>query len=670
MTAMMPPIIDTEAGTLLFNDPIYGTHGEFTLSSEVKVPYFVALMDLERLTTELKTHEEISPSLNNVYTLVELFQRTINIDRVRDDIVKGYLNVRSKLKFFNSLTVALIPKDVTGHTAKEFIDYPNQDPAIPTETNKEFDIFFNDERHERVAFGGVQYVKTASAGMARLRWDAKRVDAVAVDGQHRLAALKLWMTSRNNVLSATEKPTRVPIIFLLLNEKVGFKSANTGHGIKAIAREIFTDLNKNAKEVDFATQIVLDDRSVESCCVRALVTESTCTDSDTRLPLSLLRWQETNNRFDQRYYLNSLVNLHLLVEDLISLPTPKDTMSKSEVLTFIKVAEQSLGIGKPRELKVSGVSLKEYYESIFLDAESGEPVAPFNAIPAQYIGVAVKGFESNFAPWLLNILTKFHPYKELLSYARANDLIAGVFSQYQSQPQSHQVSLKADMEQLYGGEGWKSTVIDPHVLAIEKIKGLKGDPKGEQWAFKTVFQKALVRLAKALFFESAQDEVAKFGSVEDFILFFSSLHTADILRVTAPMEAGDEYLLWTFIAINYGNPTVKVSKATEERIEHLLNIWYLGWRLSKSLGKVISPLESENSITPAAILKEFSARSSQSAWPGAYDSFAKLVETFSDNAYIIKKVTSTDIKPEVKKKVSMERMLSVVSKGLLNGPSP
>ncbi len=437
----IPPAVDTQSDLRNYNVPIYGIRGEFSLSSAVKVPYFTCLMDLNRVTQELKTHEEVNPSLDTTYSLAELFQRQIDIERVKREIVDGYLRLHNKIKFFNSLTIVLLPKNQDGKIVSEFENYENNDPPIPDPQFGAFDSFFSTGQAADVkaVFGGVQFVTTKTENLARLRWDKNRVDAVAVDGQHRLRALKLWMEGKNQQLSDIERPTRIPIIFLMLHEAAGFVGAANGStsGIKGIAREIFTDLNKNAREVDLATQIILDDLSVESCCVRSLVTNATCTDDDELLPLSLLRWQEANNRFDQKYYLNSLVNLHLLVKELLGLRAP-DPMSKSDVLNFIGNVSQLLGTGTPRKLMNQDVSLEDYYRSQFFEGDDDEPVAPFSGIPSHYLPSAVDGFKNYFAPWLLALLKKFGPYAEIIAYARQHHLIEGEFGQYLSQPRSHQ----------------------------------------------------------------------------------------------------------------------------------------------------------------------------------------------------------------------------------------
>jgi hypothetical protein len=658
------PTANTEEDTRDYNLPIYGQKGEYSLSAAVKVPYFMALMDLKRVTKELKTHEEVSPSLETNYNLVELFQRNIDPERVQKEIVDGYLKNPNKLKFFNSLTIVLLPKEPSGRIVKDFEPYPNNDPEIPYQHGNAFDQFFDNKEWERQVFGGVQFVTTQTAALSRLRWDAKRVDAVAVDGQHRLKALKLWMEKKNNELVDVEKSTRIPIIFLLLHESAGFKAASGNNsGIKAIAREIFSDLNKNAREVDMATQIILDDRSVASCCVRSLITDSTCMDHETLLPLSLLRWQEANNRFDQRYYLNSLVNLHLIVEDLLDLEPPvKDPMNKAKALDFIRKASRQLGSGEQRRIEDRGVDLVEFYEKEFLD-EDGDPTAPLTGIPPQFLPAAVNGFGEHFSGWMLKILRDFKPYQDLISYARKENLIKGEFSQFLAQPEDHRRQLQNELASIHG-ERWKHLILDQHTERIERIKGLKED-LGEQWAFKTIFQKALMRLGKKLFFDAPYEDRARLGSVEDFLIFMNRLHEFNLFRVLAPLP-NEGYRLWTFIALNYGSEKIKVASTSEKRLQALLTLWYYGYRYALHEGKKLS-LDSDDDefISTDAILSKFATKGAQSMWPLVHDHHQDLMAEFRKNAHVISgKADLAELSEQKQKQVAKQRLKAVFDSGL------
>ncbi len=670
----IPPIKSTTDSQTSFNNPIYGQKGEYSLSGHVRVPYFAALMDLKRVTKELKTHEEVTPSLDNTYNLVELFQRNIDPERVRREIVDGFLRNPTKLKFFNSLTFVILPKDAKGQILTDFQDVEGSDPAIPFDGQDEFDSFFKEsENTKKSIFGGVQFVATQAAALSRLRWDANTVDVVAVDGQHRLKALKLWMESNNNELAATAKNTRVPVIFLLLHESAGFVTPEGGAtGIKTIAREIFTDLNKNAKEVDLATQIILDDRSLASCCVRSLATEGTCTDHAEKLPLSLLRWQDANNRFDQRYFLNSLVNLHLIVEDVLDLNPPnRDAMDKKKVLGFIKAAKQVVGLpdketGDYRLLSSDGQDLEDFYTERFLDDE-GEPTAPLSGIPPQFLANAVEGFTARYAHWMLKILKEFRPYANLLEYAKTNNLIEGQFSQYFGQPRDHRTQLDNELEAQHG-ENWKNLVIGRHEKHIEKnIKKIgASDDLGEEWAFKTIFQKAILRLAKNLFVSAPHDQQAKLGSVDDYIGFLNSLHDHNILRVLAPLP-DENHLLWTFLAVNYGSKKIKVASTSERRIQAYIALLYYSVRSAKKQSRTLVPetQEADSTLSPEQLERVWKTKQAGTEWPGSFDYYEMLLKEFGRSADVINGISDASALSDKKRlEIARSRLTAMLKTGL------
>lgn len=667
----LPPINSTTDTQTSFNNPIYGQKGEYSLSAHIRVPYFSALMDLKRVTKELKTHEEVTPSLDNSYNLVELFQRNIDPERVRREIVEGFLKNPNKLKFFNSLTFVLLPKNSEGHILSDFQQVEGSDPAIPYDGRDEFDSFFSNGT--KSVFGGVQFVSTPAASLSRLRWDANTVDVVAVDGQHRLKALKLWMEGNHNELAEIARKTRVPVIFLLLHESVGFVTgAGTSTGIKTIAREIFTDLNKNAKEVDLATQIILDDRSLASCCVRSMITEGTCSDHETKLPLSLLRWQDANNRFDQRYFLNALVNLHLIVEDVLDLNPPvREAMDKKRVLGFIKAAKQVVGLpdAQSGELKlVSGEDqdLEEFYVQRFLD-EDGEPTAPLSGIPPQFLASAVEGFTSRYAHWMLRILREFRPYAKLLDYARKNNLIEGQFSQYFAQPRDHRTQLDNELEAQHG-ENWKDLVIGQHERFIErKIKKISSsDGLGEEWAFKTIFQKAILRFAKNLFVSAPDDQREKLGSVDDYIEFLNNLFDFNLLRVLAPLP-DESYLLWTFLSVNYGSNKIKVASTSERRIQAYVGLLYYSLRLAKREGKslVLETEDGDKTISAEQLEKHWRTKQAGTEWPSSYDYYEVIFKEFVRSADVVAGIAdSSRLTDEKRRSIARSRIITLLRVGL------
>ena len=148
--------------------------------SQISIPYYQAMITLEEATVELKLVENLPSDLRTKWRLEELFQREIDWDRVSEEIVKGYLQRPEKLKFFNSLTVALLPLDELKMLAKSYGDTP-QEPDLKDTHKKKPWVVTN--------VGGVQVITNNDTPHGYIRWDPKRIFPATIDGQHRLAAL-------------------------------------------------------------------------------------------------------------------------------------------------------------------------------------------------------------------------------------------------------------------------------------------------------------------------------------------------------------------------------------------------------------------------------------------------------------------------------------------------
>ncbi|HHQ4574539.1 TPA: hypothetical protein ACSPZW_001048, partial [Aeromonas hydrophila] len=481
-----------------YNKPVYGNLGAYTLSDGVKLPYFSCTMDVDRVVKELKVAQEFPPSLDNSWGLTELYQREIDDVRVQDDMVKGYLSDPNKLKFFNAITVVLLPKSRDGKILENFDSVETFDPPVPFDGQDSIDSAWNNESVTKAIFGGVQYLTYGD--QARLRWDEEIVHAVVVDGQHRLSALRQYKKVLGNVFSNHAKNTKIPVIFVLLSAEAGFSTTNEYQkkSIRSIAREIFTDLNKNAKEVDRARELILDDWSINARCLRTLLTEEAARDSDSSIPLSLVRWQDSNIRFDSGYYLNTLVHLDQIVSSVLNIKYPQDPLDKDDVLAFLSSIEASLGQldGNKRKLKNSaGCSLTDFYKNEYLD-ENDDACIPLKRLPVSYLDAAIAGFEKNHKSYLYKILTELRPYKKILKYSRDNDLIEGVFGRFFSQTSQHQALIRDKYNSQQ--EDWYSSNILKHISEIESIKK-EGDV--QSWAFKAIFQKAAVKVVNLIEFE-------------------------------------------------------------------------------------------------------------------------------------------------------------------------
>jgi hypothetical protein len=541
-----------------------------------------------------------------------------------------------------------MPKGTNGKIQDTFNDHTIiNPPPIPWDGTDPDDKQWNHPDARIADFDGVQFVSIGLS--ARLRWDEDRVLAVAVDGQHRLWALRTFREDqkfRGGTLRENEQQTKIPVIFVLLHPSAGFQNnqSESDYSIRGIARELFTDLNKNAKTVDKARELILDDKNINAQCVRTLLTESTGKDIKDRLPLSLVRWQDDSNRFDSSYYLNSLVHLDLLISATLDLKPPLDPMEEKQVLKFIDSINSALGIND-REVQHEGRSLSQYYKEDYCD-EDGEPQTPFSRLPENYLDSAIKGFKVNFRSWLLKLLLEFKPYSSLLKYARDLNLIEGTFGKFQAQTSKHKGIIR-EQENARDSE-WHEREILKHQKMITEMKE-------NQWAFKAIFQKAMVRLGRMVEFDyKGQDK--NLGNINDVLSFLDRLYDRGILKVDANLPE-HPFRLWTFVAINPGNDKIKVARAVEDRIFSLLSLWYFGSRKVEIDAANDCPILSQRKL-----LNFFSADVNKAQWSGCTDAYVKLYKGFDTAAFYGKEHEKMSIKSKEGK--VRDRFAAVLATGL------
>ncbi len=105
--------------------PVTYLKGEFALHI-YKIPYYSAVLPMDFIAENFSLIDEIPNSERIEWTIEELFQRDISWDRVDEELVK-YLCNESTQQFFNSLTIALLPKE--GHGLAE--NYNPNSSIIP-----------------------------------------------------------------------------------------------------------------------------------------------------------------------------------------------------------------------------------------------------------------------------------------------------------------------------------------------------------------------------------------------------------------------------------------------------------------------------------------------------------------------------------------------------------
>ena len=188
-----------------------------------------------------------------------LFQRVVRTKWV-NNIKSNYLGNSNRFKFFPPLTIAMLPceNDVPRRTydgLKSFEFQPNaeggHDARLPGLTLQ----FPLQEQPEFPQFGCP----------ARLSWDKSKFTALAIDGQHRLSALRAFVPREGQKADQAD----VPVAILVFDPKLP-----AGRDLIQVTREIFIDINKNAKTVDDSRLILLDDRNFYNVLTRNLILQA------------------------------------------------------------------------------------------------------------------------------------------------------------------------------------------------------------------------------------------------------------------------------------------------------------------------------------------------------------------------------------------------------------
>jgi hypothetical protein len=534
-------------------------HGSFNLS-KTEIPYIQTLMTLKEVATELDLVENLPSDLRSKWTLEELFQREIDWERVQYQLLRGYLKRSNKIKFFNSITVALLPTNEKGMLDSSYGDTPKPPAAPPNLTAEQWAI---------ANVGGLQLLRHKKNPFAYIRWDPKRIFPATIDGQHRLAALKEFVRGGN--LTQAMLDTKISIIFLVLDERAGLAIDASHFGtnenpVLKIVREVFIDLNMNARPVIRSRQILVDDQEIESVCLRTLLATRIGEDQPGRLPLGLVHWQHNvsakfNTGTNTAPFITTVELLNLIIRDLLDLERPRDPLDEGQVRKFVQSLEDSLRVSdhikenpnRFRNLAPLGTYVEENYLKEGFES-------PFVNPPPQYIRVCADSFDTLWRPMFVELLREFKPYKNFIAKVRENGGIDGDLAFYLALPE------RAQKQQVDEWGEARPEKLDKPLAELAKLKT-------DDWPFYAVFQKALFRATKNayLHYDALPAKKREKPFIGTWIEFLDELWDRGMLKVKAQSE--DQYI-WAGIGINSDNQSVRWSEAAVTRLAAMLTLWW------------------------------------------------------------------------------------------------
>jgi hypothetical protein len=341
-----------------------GAFGSFTTTGALQMSFLTTRLGIDELKY-LKTARQVLP--RNILTIKELMQRDIDDKRVQQQIV-NYLTPKSgqfNPVFFPPLVVAILVK--SNDIQSSLLDlYPpleliNNKPPRKLDNNE--DVWY-EERFYGNAFGIRIPLNQEETDVnasdffhsSELSWDRDMVDMLVIDGQHRLIALKAAL----GVLEAEEmvrgyegsrlSPEKtaelgfnsIPVSFIFPpqlyqnNEEIPEQRT-----LVSVFRQVFVDVNKNAKPVSESRNILLNERDLVAVFTRnvidTFVTEKKLPKVEpidaTHLPLYTFEWDSPEKKeyqFNDTRAVSTVGILYQIIEELLY-TNQKDEIFRTEM---------------------------------------------------------------------------------------------------------------------------------------------------------------------------------------------------------------------------------------------------------------------------------------------------------------------------------------------------
>jgi DGQHR domain-containing protein len=423
---------------LSWTDEMEFTASEFTLS-DAPLRYYLTNVKLSVLEQVFKLVEDIPGSASWGYDAI--FQRDIDDERVEEELLKKYLLNPNKSKFFNPLTIALLPFDARDN--KILDQYPParveiQEQRQEGRMKKEFIV------------DGIEVQSLEGSTIGKLRWDRDKIVGVAIDGQHRLSALMKYAGHPDQPAGIDPTKAKIPIVLLVLDK--GAKSALTQ------VREIFVDINKNAEPVTLGRRILLDDRDPIAVLTRDLIADES---NEKGLRYELVDWKRETARPEGEVQITTLVVLYEIVRRLLG--------------TRVTQFESELGLNAALTSKgFSRVSATE----MGLDDLSDKQIS-----------VALERFRLRYKEVILHIFQNLSPFRafiqELAVHVDGGDEKSQAFKEYIFKPPKKRKEFRSEISRrgLAPAE-----VIEAPLSSLQRIKDTQ---KGAELLFLSIGQRGL-----------------------------------------------------------------------------------------------------------------------------------------------------------------------------------
>jgi DGQHR domain-containing protein len=465
------------------------------------VAYFLTTMRYSEAKDSLRLVSELPGSSSVDWELEELYQRDVSWKRVAQKIVP-YLKQRDRAQFFNALTIALLPLRDDRIVGMEDGSWEAPDFEHP-ERFSEGKVC----RFGPVSCGYYSPWESPDDDGARLgciRWNKDQVAAVAIDGQHRLAAIKEFCGSRSGL------STSVPVILIVAHPLL-CRFGDSGAETIRLTRRLFIDLNKHAVKVSRARQILLDDFDLVSICTRSLVgSRLTVGDGELaqgKLPLALVDWHSEQAKFDSGPYITTILGLDYAASECVNVAPVLDPMKYDSWADAIDAVRRRLGLELPdAERRLETVRRIDMpFEFTNEDDERGE------------LAQIRRAFGESWAKAVVCLLTALSPQQQLVQLRRQDRTLTPDFASWWF-AKSRSLSDKTGMAEqaLTSAERDLQNRLDPNcspAFFADCVSRYEQHKRNHELAFTVAFQRGLLSAFHR--FLSAPVPVAQ-GEADDY----------------------------------------------------------------------------------------------------------------------------------------------------------
>ena len=263
-----------------------GYYGKFGSGGNVEVSYIQSVMDFEFLN-EITLIEDIKGS--DKWQVRDLFQRNVDQNRVEDDLIPFFKNEKS-IKFFAPLALVLLPMNGS-EVNNKLVEIQSDRSDEYTKHKLGNSVEFNEYED--------------SAAYSNVKWNPQKIKLVAVDGQHRVTALKMLLHDDQENKLINEM--KIPILIIGFSKMHNAAQKSFVPPLLDVVRQTFVYINNKSQKINESRAILLDNEDINCVAVQELVQRAHDNDNEkdkkrnidvSSIPLVIFDWrgEEKNGR--------------------------------------------------------------------------------------------------------------------------------------------------------------------------------------------------------------------------------------------------------------------------------------------------------------------------------------------------------------------------------------